>query len=73
MCSVRYLMRVSAPPERCQVFPSYALCLISYTPAHVPQKPLVLLQFRVLLLNAVLCDEEHLQTITDLNMPLCRA
>ena len=35
--------------------------------------PLILLQLRVLLLDAVLGDDEHLQAITNLNMPLRRA
>ena len=35
--------------------------------------PLILLQLSVLLLDAILCNDKHLQTVTDLDMSLCCA
>jgi hypothetical protein len=52
---------------------------ISYTVIRIPTlifakaDPLILLQLCVLLLDAVLGDDEHLQTVANLNMPLRRA
>jgi hypothetical protein len=54
----------------------YVLCTVPCIIQHrfMPHvNPLILLQLRVLLLDAVLGDDEHLQTITNLNMPLRRA
>jgi hypothetical protein len=74
MCNVWYFMSVSASPA---AMPGISvLCTVPHIihpQSTLHTSPLILLQLRVLLLNAVLRDDEHLQTVTDLDMPLCRA
>jgi hypothetical protein len=74
MCSLWYFMPASTFPAAllgdsvlCTMPHIIHLHLIFHT------RPLILLQLCVLLLNAILCDDEHLQTIADLDMPLRRA
>lgn len=70
---IRRLQRRQVLPRhaRCHNSPYHTLSSASLPPYF--RGPLILLQLRVLLLDAVLGDDEHLQTITNLNMPLRRA
>lgn len=74
MCSIWYFMPVSASPAAVSGVAVLCTMLRIIHLLNLPLKNrLILLQVRVLLLDTILGDDEHLQTITDLNMPLRRA